>query len=207
MESQLMKRTLAGMALMASAAVVTGCHSKALDKEEFRSALNRYYGDQQHCLFNPEIKLPVQAEKDDEGETRRFDTLTDAGLLQRTPQEKKRFLIGSKQVTDYDLTTQGRSHWTANASQPGFGNFCLGTPTVQTIDNFVPAGTTENQYSVTYTYAVKLPEWANNAEIQTAFPRAARESAGQTATATIMKQGDGWQVGNVTVLRGAALPE
>jgi hypothetical protein len=189
------------------AAGLAGCHSKAVDKQEFRSALDHYYSEGQACIFNPEIKLPAQADTGNEEETKDFDALTDAGLLQRTPAEKKRFLIGSKQVNDYDLSEQGRTHWTADATQPGYGNFCLGSPAVQSIDNFTPAASGEEQYSVTYTYALKLPDWANTTEIKTAFPRIAQESAGQSATATLSHQPQGWQVGNVTSSRGAPLPQ
>jgi hypothetical protein len=206
MERDSIQKGFAVLTLMATMALASGCH-QTIDKEDFRSALNRYYSDRQVCLFDPEVKLPVQADASNEEQTRRFDALTDAGLLQRTPEEKKRFLIGSKQVNDYDLTAQGRTHWAADASQPGFGNFCVGAPTVKSIDNFVPAGTSENQYSVTYTYGLKLPDWANNAEIQSSFPRMAQESSGESATATLTKQGNEWQVGNVSSSRGAPLPQ
>jgi len=206
MQNHLYQKNLAALGLLVAATWAAGCH-KTIDKEQFRSALNRYYSARQECLFEPEIKLPVQADAGDDQETKRFDALTDAGLLQRTPQEKKRFLIGSKQVNDYDLSPAGRSHWTADASQPGMGNFCVGSPTVQSIDNFVPAGTNENLYSVTYTYALKLPDWASNAEIGNAFPRIAQESMGQSATATLTREGNDWQVGNVTSTRGVPLPQ
>ncbi len=51
-------------------------------------------------------------------QTKGFDALTDAGLLTRTSQEKKRFLIGSKQVNDYDVSDKGRTQWTVDQSQP-----------------------------------------------------------------------------------------
>src|SRR6185437_12624210 len=193
-----LRLSISAVALLAATAILAGCHSKTVDKGHFRSALNNYYSSRPECLFDPEVKLPAQADAGDEDEAKQFDALTDAGLLQRTPEEKKRFLIGSKQVNDYDLTPQGRSHWTANANQPGFGNFCLGSPTVQSIDNFVPAGTNENQYSVTYTYSLKIPDWASNAELRTAFPTMAQESSGQSATATLTRQDDAWQVGDVS---------
>jgi hypothetical protein len=208
MRSKAIEQSLTIAAMLAAALVaIAGCHSKAVDKEAFRSAINRYYTDRQDCLFEPEIKFPVQADAGDDDETRRFDALVDAGLLERTPEEKKRFLIGSKQVNDYDLSAEGRTHWTADANQPGSGNFCLGSPAVQSIDNFVPAGTSDKQYSVTYTYALKPPTWASNAEIGTAFPRIAQEVSGQSAIATLTRQGDEWQVGNVTSSSGTPLPQ
>lgn len=206
MEFKWMRRSLALCALAGAAALVA-CHSKAIDKEQFRSALNNYYAGRQECLFDPEIELPAQADTGNEEQTKGFDALTDAGLLQRTPEEKKRFLIGSKQVNDYDLTEHGRSHWTADAGRPGFGNFCVGSPAVQSIDNFAPPKAGANQYSVTYTYALKMPDWASNDEIKTAFPRVARESAGQSATATLTRANNAWQVGNVSSSRGTPLPQ
>jgi hypothetical protein len=206
MEKKLVIKKLAAAGFISAMAMLTACH-KTADKAQFQSALDRYYSARQECLFEPEIKLPVQADTGNEEETRRFDALTDVGLLQRTPEEKKRLLIGSKQVNDYDLTQQGRAHWVADPSQPGMGNFCVGTPTVQSIDNFVPAGTNQNQYSVTYTYALKLPDWADRAEIKNAFSGLERESKGQSATATLIRQGNEWQVGNVTSTRGVPLPQ
>ncbi|MGH9560783.1 MAG: hypothetical protein ACRD3S_04945, partial [Terracidiphilus sp.] len=52
-------------------------------------------------------------------------------------------------------------------------------------------------YNVTYHYSLSLPGWANTPEIKTAFPRAARDSQGQEATATLAKSQNGWQVQNV----------
>ena len=206
MQTRFIQRILATSAL-AAISMLAGCRSKAIDKEEFRSALNNYYAGRQQCLFEPEIKFPAQADTGNEDQTKGFDALTDAGLLQRTPQEKKRFLIGSKQVNDYDLTDQGRSHWTADSGQPGFGNFCLGSPTVQSIDNFAPPDPGANQYSVTYTVALAVPTWANNAEINTAFPAIASASVGHSATATLTRTANGWQVGNVSSTRGTSLPQ
>ncbi len=59
--------------------------------------------------------------------TRDFDTLTDAGLLVRAPEEKKRFLVGSKPVNLYDLSDRGHAAWTPDPNQPGYGNFCFRT--------------------------------------------------------------------------------
>jgi hypothetical protein len=186
---------------------IAGCHSKVVDKHEFSSALDNYYASQQSCLWSSSIKFPVQADTDNDAKTRHFDALTDAGLLRRIPAEKKRFLIGSKDVNNYDLSDQGRSDWTADPSQPGYGNFCFGHPKVNSIDSFTPNTGGAAQYSVDYHVAVSLPSWANNAEIQTAFPTVAALGAGQPATATLTKTPSGWQVGNVSPASGVVLPQ
>lgn len=176
---------------------VAGCHSKIVDKEEFHSALNSYYASQQSCLWSSPVKFPVQADTDDDAKRQHYDALTDVGLLKRMPAEKKRFLIGSKNVNNYDLSDQGRSDWTADPSQPGYGNFCFGHPEVKSIDTFTPNTGGATQYNVDYHYGVNLPTWASNAEIQTAFPSVAALGNGQPATATLIQNGNGWQVQNV----------
>jgi hypothetical protein len=186
---------------------VSGCHSKIVDKREFSSALDNYYASQQSCLWSTNLKFPVQADTDNDAKTRHFDALTDAGLLRRIPAEKKRFLIGSKDVNNYDLSDQGRSDWTADPSQPGYGNFCFGHPKVSSIDSFTPDTGGATQYSVNYHFAVNLPSWANNAEIQTAFPSVAALGSGQPATATLTNTSNGWQVENVSPAAGVALPQ
>lgn len=185
---------------------VAGCHSKVVDKEQFHSALNSYYDSQQSCLWSSPVKFPVQAATDDDMKTRHYDALTDAGLLRRIPAEKKRFLIGSKDVNNYDLSDQGRSDWTADPAQPGYGNFCFGHPKVNSIDSFTPDTAGATQYSVNYHYGASLPGWANSAEIQNAFPAVAALSSGQPATATLTQTSNGWQVQNVSPASGIAQP-
>jgi len=200
------KNLTALLAIVSTALVVVGCKSRIVDKEQFRSALNNYYGSQQSCLWTTPIKFPVQADTDDDAKTRHFDALTDAGLLQRIPAEKKRFLIGSKNVNNYDLSDKGRSNWTADPAQPGYGNFCFGHPKVASIDSFTPDTGGATQYTVNYRYSVSLPDWASNAEIQTAFPSIAAQGNGQAASATLSKTSNGWQVQNVTPASPAPAP-
>jgi hypothetical protein len=187
------------MATCAAAAIMAGCRSNAVDKGAFESALNNYYAGHQECLWSDPIKFPVQADTSNESQTAGFDALTDAGLLKRMPGEKQRFLIGSKQVNNYDLSDNGRSDWTADTAQPGYGNFCLGSPKVKSIDSYSPAdNTSASQYAVTYRYAVSLPSWASNTEIKTAFPRVERSGDGQEASATLLRTDNGWQVQGVS---------
>jgi hypothetical protein len=190
-------KTFVICALAASAMVAAGCHSRTIDRAEFRSALNTYYDTRPACLWPEPVKFPAQADSNNQSQTQAFDALTDAGQLQRTPGEKQRFLIGSKRVNNYDLSAQGRSNWSADPSEPGYGNFCFGHPKVTSIDTLNPPDAGATQYTVSYHFGIDLPAWANSTEIKTAFPSAAAESIGAPASATLTKADNGWQVQNV----------
>jgi hypothetical protein len=176
-----------------------GCKSNTVDKGAFKNAINNYYSSQQDCLWPAPIKFPVQADTNNDEQTKGYDALVDAGLLTRGSAEKKRFLIGSKQVNDYDLSDKGRSTWTADQTQPGYGNFCFGHPSVTAIDSYTPADPDAAQYTVNYHYGLSsLPDWANTTEMKTAYPKLASESFGQrSATAQLAKSNNGWLVSNV----------
>lgn len=191
-----------GVALLG---VSAGCRKNAVDPGAFKSAINAWYSTQPVCLWSSPVKFPAQADTSNEDQTKGYDALTDAGMLTRTPAEKKRFLIGSKQVNNYDLSAQGRSTWTADQTQPGYGNFCFGHLEVTSIDSYSPPNNPDaTQYSVSYHDAVShLPDWAGAAEMKTAFPKIASVSSGQqTGTATLVKSSNGWQVTNVTPAPG-----
>ena len=191
-------RMITGLGL--AAALVAGCHTNTnmVDKGAFKSALDNYLVSQSVCLFSTSIKFPVQADTNNDEQTKGFDALTDATILTRTPEEKKRFLIGSKQVNDYDLSPKGRSVWTPEQTQPGYGNFCFGSPKVNSVDNYAALDSTGNTYSVSYQYAVNLPDWAKTEEMKTAFPSIDLWSAPRTATANLAKGETGWSVQKVT---------
>jgi len=183
-----------------------GCKKNAVDTMAFKSALNSYYAKQQECLFTAPVKFPAQADTSKDEETKGYDALTDAGLLTRKAEEKKRFLVGSKQVNDYDISDQGRGAWTPDPSQPGYGNFCYGHPEVIAIDSFTAADDTDTRYSVTYHYAAgNPPAWANSAEMKTGFPKLAADTSGrEVATASLVKSENGWLVENV---QAAPMPQ
>jgi len=185
--------------LLGAVAVGAGCRKNAVDKSAFKSALDNYYSSRQECLWNAPVKFPAQADTSNDEQTRSFDALTDAGMLTRKSAEKKRFLIGSKQVNDYDLSDKGRTIWVADASQPGYGNFCYGHLAVTSVDSYTPPDGDATQYSVSYHDAVSNPpSWASTPEMETAFPRIASDTNGQQmATATLTKSSDGWMVSNV----------
>lgn len=188
--------------LAASAVMLVGmaCKSNTLDKSAFKSALNDYYSSRRTCVWNTPMKFPAQADTSNDEQTKGFDALTDAGLLTRAAAEKKRFLIGSKQVNNYDLSDKGRGSWTPDETQPGYGNFCFGHREVTSIDSYTPSDNPEaTQYSVVFHHAVTgLPDWANSTEMKTAFPRLAADTSGQAvSTATLVKSNNGWQVQSV----------
>lgn len=189
-----------------------GCrHTNIVNRAAFKSALDNYYAARQQCVWTAPVKFPVQVDTSDDAQTKGYDALTDAGLLTRTPQEKKRFLIGSKQVNDYDISSKGRSVWTADQTQPGYGNFCYGHLSASSIDSYSPSNDPNaSSYSVTYHYKVdSLPDWAKPAEMQTAFPKVASDANGsEMATANLTQSTDGWQVGSVQPAGGSAsLPQ
>jgi hypothetical protein len=183
---------LAGMVMLAA-----GCKKNTVDKGAFKSALNNYLSSKHECVWSAPIKFPAQADASDDEQTRSFDAPTDAGLLTRKAVEKKRFLVGSKQANDYDVSEKGRSVWTADASQPGYGDFCYGHDEVTSIDSYSPEADNATQYTVAYHYQLSnVPDWANSAEMKTAFPKLNAAGAPQAATATLVKSDNGWLVQN-----------
>ena len=162
-----------------------------------RNAIDTYYSAHPACLWSDPVKFPVQVDTSDTSKTSGYDALVDQGLLVRTTAEKKKLIIASKQVNNYDLSDKGRSAWTADVNQPGFGNFCYGHRKVTNIDSSTPttsaAGATTQ---VTYHYTlVDPPAWATAAETQTAYPQLHSDLAGpQTGQATLTNTNNGWQV-------------
>ena len=178
-------------------ALLAGCRKTDVSTPNYAQAINTYYASRPACLWDMPKKLPAQATTSDVSETSGYDALVDQGLLQRTTAEKKRFLIGSKEVTNYDLTDKGRSAWSADTEQPGFGNFCYGTRKVAMIDNASPT-TGQPGASTVVNFHTKLsdaPAWASAPETETAFPRVAADLAGPVAaSATLTDTANGWVV-------------
>lgn len=195
------------MVVFAMAVVIglsAGCKNNTVDKSAFKSALNDYYKGQQDCLWASSQKLPAQADTSNDEQTKGYDALVDAGLLKRTSAEKKRFLVGSKQVNDYDLSDKGRSTWTADQTQPGYGNFCFGHDQVVSVDGYSPDDPGAMQYTVNYHYGIAgLPDWATTTEMKTAFPKLARDSSGALmGSATLIRSTNGWTASDVTPSSG-----
>jgi hypothetical protein len=177
-------------------AYATGC-KKQVDHAEFISAINKSFVGRHECVWPEPVKLPAQIDPSKDERIRAFQALTDAGLLLRGSEEKKRFLVSSKQVNIYDLSDKGHSSWTPKANQPGYGNFCFGHFNATAIDKATPNDSANpTQYTVNYRYEVLgIPEWVRTPESMRAFPKLAADTSIQSATATLSKgTNGGWTV-------------
>ena len=175
----------------------TGCNKKDDSTANFSSAINGYYSAHPACLWSDPVKFPVQADTSDASKTSGYDALVDQGLLVRTTAEKKVMIIASKQVNNYDLSEKGRSAWTADPNQPGYGNFCYGHRKVSSIDSSTPASSAVGATTqVSYHYTLgDAAGWASAAETQTAYPQLHTDLAGpQTGSATLTNTSNGWVV-------------
>jgi hypothetical protein len=185
-------------AVCGAALLFAGCNKQDNSKANFQTAINDYYKAHPACIWQDTKKMPVQAATSDDAKTQGYDALTDAGLLTRTTAEKKVFIIASKQVNNYDLSDQGRSSWNADTTQPGYGNFCYGHRTVDSVDSFTSgvnaSGLKTAQVSYHYSLA-DVPDWAKNQEVQTAFSSIGGTLAhSQPAEANLVMNGQTWQV-------------
>jgi len=178
--------------------LIAGCSKTDNSKANFQSAINSYYQSHPACLWSQPKKFPVQAATADEAKTEGYDALTDAGLLTRTTAEKKVLIFGSKQVNNYDVSDKGRSVWTQDPTQPGYGNFCYGHRRVTSIDNFTSAVNSSSVKTAQVNYHFKLADvagWARSQEMQTAFSNLSGALAGvQPAQASLVMNGNNWQV-------------
>ena len=192
------ERIVLALVLTGLFACATGC-KKQVDHAEFISAINKSFVGRHECVWLESVKLPAQVDPSKDERIRAFEALTDAGLLLRGSEEKKRFLVGSKQVNVYDLSDKGHSSWTPEANQPGYGNFCFGHFNATAIDKATPNDPSDpTQYTVTYRYEVEgIPDWARTPESMRAFPKIAADTSIQSATVTLVKGTDGgWVVGS-----------
>jgi hypothetical protein len=169
------------LALLCGATLLfPGCNKQDNSKANYQTAIDNYYKARPVCLWQDTKKFPVQAATADDAKTEGFDALTDAGLLARTTAEKKVFIVASKQVNNYDLSAQGRSAWTPDTSQPGYGNFCYGHRKVDSIDSFT-AGVNGSGMKTE--------------EVKTAFSSlGAALAQSQPAHDSLVMNGNDWQV-------------
>ena len=118
-------------------------------------------------------------------------------MLTRTAAEKKVLIIASKQVNNCDLSEKGRTSWTPDTSQPGYGNFCYGNREVTSIDNSTLGtdGTGAKTVDVAYHYKIaNVAGWANSQEMKTAYPGIASSlSENPSDRATLGMTGDRWE--------------
>jgi hypothetical protein len=174
-----------------------GCKKTADNTLNYKSALNTNYGAHPVCLWSQTKKFPLQADTSDTDKTTPYDALVDQGLLVRTTAQKKELLILSKQVTNYDLSDQGRSAWTADVTQPGFGNFCYGHFSVSSIDSATPTSDQPGATTqVAYHYGLSgTPGWATAPETQNAYPAIrANLTPNLAGAATLSNTSSGWVV-------------
>lgn len=181
---------------MAGLVLLAGCNKTADNSMNYKSAIDGWYGAHPSCLWSTPQKFPTQVGASDDSQNAPFAALVDQGLLVRSTSEKK-IIIVSKQEINYDLSNSGRSAWTADASQPGYGNFCYGHSKVQTITSSTPNnGQPGSTVTVSYQYGFTgAPGWAQAAEVQNAFPQVKSDLAGGgSASATLTDTSNGWQV-------------
>jgi hypothetical protein len=175
--------------------LLAGCRKTADNTLNYKAALDNFYAANTACLWSTPQKFPAQIAASDDSRTAPFAALVDQGLLSRTTSEKK-ILIISKQEVNYDLTDKGRSAWTPDTTQPGYGNFCYGHRTVTSIDsatpnNGQPGATTVVNFHYNFNSA---PDWARATETLNAFPRLLSDLSGGAATATLIDTSNGWQI-------------
>jgi hypothetical protein len=190
------ERIALALVLTGLIACATGC-KKQIDQTEFKSAINKSFAGRHECIWPKPLKLPAQADPSKDEKVRDYDALTDAGLFIRESVEKKRPLVDSKLVNNYNLSDKGHSAWTADPSQPGYGNFCFGHFNVTAIDNASPNDPSNpTQYTVKFRYEVEgIPEWARTPESMRTFPKIAADTSIQSAIATLVKDSNGgWAV-------------
>jgi len=189
--------TLRSTVICAAIFLTVGCNKKQDNTANFASAINSYYSAHPACLWPDSVKFPVQADTSNASKTSGYDALVDQGLLVRTTAEKKVMIIASKQVNNYDISDKGRSAWTADINQPGFGNFCYGHRKVSSIDSSTPTTSAVGATTqVNYRYTVAdAAAWASAPETQSAYPQLGSELASpQNGRATLTNTNDGWQV-------------
>jgi hypothetical protein len=176
----------------------TGCNKGNNSDLNYKAAINDHFKAFPACIWSQPKKLPVQAATSDDSKTEGYDALTQEGLLTRTTAEKKVLIIASKQVNNYDLSEKGRTSWTPDSSQPGYGNFCYGNREVTSIDNSTPGtnGAGAETVAVTYHYQISnVPAWAKSQEMGTAYPSIASAiGSNPSDRATLVMTGDHWEV-------------
>jgi len=184
------------LAVVAFALLTAACNNGTHTDAAYEAAINDHFKAFPVCLWSQPVKFPVQTSASDDTKTQGYDALVQQGLLTRTAAEKKVIII-SKQVNLYDLSDKGRSTWTPDTAQPGYGNFCYGTREVTSIDNSTPGTNGQGAKTVTVNYHYKLadvPAWANAPEVKTAFPDLATAlNSNPSDTATLVQTGDRWE--------------
>src|ERR1035437_227488 len=149
--------------------MAAGCNNGADNDTNYKTAINDHFKAFPVCIWSQSKKFPVQAATADDSKTEGYSALTQEGLLTRTTAEKKVLIIASKRVNNYDLSEKGRTSWTPDSSQPGYGNFCYGHREVTSIDNSTLGtnGSGAKTVDVSYQYQIaNVAGWANSQEMK-----------------------------------------
>jgi hypothetical protein len=192
-----MKTKSCFLALGILATLFTGCNNGSNTDMSYKTAINDHFKAFPTCIWSEAKKFPVQAATSDDSNTEGYDALTQEGLLNRTTAEKKVLIIASKQVNNYDLSEKGRTSWTPDSSQPGYGNFCYSNREVTSIDNSTLGtnGAGAKTVDVAYHYHIgNVASWANSAGMKTAYPSiAAALDSNPSDRASLVMTGDRWE--------------
>ena len=191
-----MKYTIGWIVATVAAFMVVGCNTGANNDLNYRTAIDAHFKAYPACIWSQPKKFPVQAATSDDAKTEGYDALTQEALLNRTTAEKK-IIIVSRQVNNYDLSDKGRNTWTADSSQPGYGNFCFGNREVTSIDNSTLGTNSAGAKTVDVTYHYKIvnvPDWAKSPVMKTAYPNMATAlDANPSDRAMLVTAGDRWE--------------
>jgi hypothetical protein len=195
MQTARISRSILSLGLFA--VMTTACNKADNTDLNYKAAINDHFRAFPACIWSQPKKFPVQAATADDSKTEGYDALTQEGLLIRTTAEKKVLIVASKQVNNYDLSDKGRSLWTPDDSQPGYGNFCYGNREVTAIDNSTVGtnGAGAKTVDVTYRYKMaNVPAWSNSQEMKTAYPSVASAlDANASDRAMLVMTGDHWE--------------
>src|SRR3984957_6915421 len=179
---------------------LAACNTGGNSDLQYQTSINQHFKAFPACTWSQAKKFPVKAATADDAKTERYDALTHEGLLTRTTAEKKVFIVASKQVNNYDLSETGRTSWTPDSSQPGYGNFCYGNREVTSIDNSTLGtnGAGAKTVELSYHYHIaNVATWANSQEMKTAYPSVADKlNSNPSDHATFVMTGDHWEFVN-----------
>lgn len=174
----------------------TACNNSSDTDMGYKAAINDHFKTLPVCIWSQSKKFPVQATTSDDAKTEGYDALTQEGLLTRTTAEKKVLIVASKQVNNYDLSEKGRTSWTPDSTQPGYGNFCYGHREVTSIDNSTLGTNSEGAKTVAVSYhyqVVNVADWASSPQMKTAYPGLASSlGSNPSDNATLVLTGDHW---------------
>src|ERR1700721_2416825 len=160
-------------ALVLGLFTLTGCNHGGNSDLNYKAAINDHFKALPVCIWSQPKKFPRQDPHLRDSKAEGYDALTQEGLLTRTTAEKKVLIVASKQVNNYDLSEKGRTSWTPDSTQPGYGNFCYGHREVTSIDNSTLGTNGEGAKTVAVSYHYQIAnvaDWANSPEMKTAYP-------------------------------------